>query len=877
MWATLRGRAVASAVRRRDDDSALAVTSPLLASLARDTRELQLLLVPAADVHHAHVHHATVRHADGHHADVHHADGDHADGDHTGAQHTDGHPAGGHHPGGASTRSLLGAVQAAVRDDVLPTPSASADGTLQVHACHGPARQVEVLREALLHLFAEDLTLEPRDVLVMCPDVETYAPLVRAAFGQPGASHPGHRLRVRLADRSLRSTNPLLDTLSGLLALADSRVRASQVLDLAATAPVRRAFGLRDDDLERLREWAGSTGVRWGLGRRQREAYALHAVPQNTWDTGLDRLLLGVAADETDLAWLGLALPLDDVDSSDIDLTGRLAELVERLDAVLRRLHGPQPVGSWIAVLSDALDLLTAVPDEDAWQLVQARRQLSEAAEHGTDLVLRLSEVRALLAGRLAGRPTRANFRTGELTVCTMVPMRSVPHRVVALLGLDDGVFPRAGSVDGDDVLQREPLLGERDVRSEDRQLLLDAVMSAGDHLLLLHTGADPVTGAVRPPSVPLGELLDVVRATAGGLGGVVHRHPLQPFAASDFVADRPFSHDTAALAGAQAAAGPRRPQRGLLTAPLAPRPSDVELPDLVAFLVHPARAFLRRRLEVHVPDAEPSVADALRAELEGLQRWEVGERMLSARLAGVDATAFAQAEWRRGTLPPGPLGMRLLVELEAAVEPLLEAARQVQTGAPRTVDVVVELASGRRLSGTVSGLHDDVLVSTSFSTLAPKHRMPAWVRLLTLAAGSASAPSAAVTLGRGPFRRPVWRSALTVPPDPAAVLRDLVALYDEGMCEPLPVAPGASADYAARRASGSTVAEALDAADAQWSSRFGDGTDRHLAYVHGVSPRLSALSGTPSVAGATEPTRFGALARRLWDPLLACEQLGAP
>ncbi|MEX2290479.1 MAG: exodeoxyribonuclease V subunit gamma [Mycobacteriales bacterium] len=821
--------------RRRDDRSALTIRHPLLASLSRDTRELQLLLGDVDDVH---------------------------------------------HPAGPGRGTLLGQLQTAIRDDLPPQAGATADGTIQVHACHGPARQVEVLREALLHLFEQDCTLEPRDVLVMCPDVESYAPLVRAAFGlpgqgHPGQGHPGHRLRVRLADRSLQQTNPLLDTLANLLRLADGRVTASQVLDLAASAPVRRRFGLRDDDLERLRDWAARAGVRWALGSQQREAYALQGVPQNTWDTGLDRLLLGVAADESEPAWLGLALPLDDVDSSDIDLAGRLAELLDRLDGVLRRLQGPQTVGTWVEVLGEALDLLTDVPDDDAWQLTQARRQLAEAAEHGQDALLRLADLRVLLAGRLAGRPTRANFRTGELTVATMVPMRSVPQRVVALLGLDDGVFPRGGSVDGDDVLQRDPCLGERDVRSEDRQLLLDALMSAGDQLLLLYTGADPVTGANRPPAVPLGELFDVVREMVGDttLAEVLTRHPLQPFDARNFDAARPFSHDTGAFAGARAALQPRTSAGDFLTGPLPARPADVALRDLVAFLVHPTRALLAQRLGVHVPDRQDSVADALAAELDPLQKWDVGDRMLAARLVGLDAAAFNQAEWRRGTLPPGPLGMRLLAELEAAVESLVQAARTVHAGRPRALDVVIDLG-GRTLTGTVEGLHGAVLTSTGYSTLGPKHRLTAWVNLLVVAA-SGEPEVTAVTTGRGPYRKPVWRSTLVAPPQPHEVLRDLVALYDDGLREPLPIATGATHTYADRRRAGSSVEEALEAAEKDWSGRFGDGQDRHLAYVHGPAPAFERL-----LAGADageERTRFGALARRLWAPVFDCETLGAP
>jgi exodeoxyribonuclease V gamma subunit len=832
LWEQLRGRS--APVRRSADTSALDVRSPLLASLGRDTRELQLLLGPVDDVH---------------------------------------------HPAPARERTLLAAVQAAVRDDAVPTAVATADGTVQVHACHGLPRQVEVLREVLLHLLEDDPTLEPRDVLVMCPDVEAAAPLVRAAFGQPDGAHPGHRLRVRLADRSLRRTNPLLDVLAALLELADGRVTAGQVLDLAASPPVRRAFSFSDDELERLRDWVGRAGVRWGLGPQQRAAFSLQGVPQGTWATGLDRVLLGVAADESELEWLDLALPLDDVDSSDIDLAGRLAELLQRLGDVLDRLGGPAPLRDWLVALTDALDLLTSVPDADAWQLGQARRALADAAEHGLDAELRLADLRLLLRGRLAGRPTRANFRTGELTVCTMVPMRSVPHRVVALLGLDDGVFPRAGSVDGDDVLARDPCLGERDVRSEDRQLLLDAVLSAGDSLVLLHTGADAVTGARRPPAVPLGELLDVLRATVGdeSLEGVLHRHPLQPFDGRDFRADEPFSHDERSLAGARAAAGSRVPARPLLVAPLPPRGGDVALADLVAVLVSPAQAFLRQRLGVVVPDREEAVREAVQVELDGLEAWDVGERMLASRLAGVDPADFRQAEWRRGTLPPGPLGLRLLTELEGAVEPLAAAALRLPTGVRRALDVVVDLGDGRRLSGTVGGLSNGVLVSASYSRVAPKHRLTAWARLLAVAAsGHSGAVSRAVTLGRGPYRRPAWQSVLQVPDDPLPVLRDLVALHDDGLRAPLPLVAGASSEYAARRERGSSVQEALAAAQASWNSPYGgDGSDRHVVRVHGPSPSLDGLLVEPGVG--EEPTRFGALARRLWAPLLGCEQMGAP
>ena len=846
MWDRLSARPAGG--KRRDDDSGLHVTHPLLASLARDTRELQQRLQPVVDV------------------DT-------------------------HHPAAGVPTSLLGHLQRAVRDDVVPAQVAPADGSVQVHACHGPARQVEVLREALLHAFESDASLEPRDVLVMCPDVEAWAPLVKAAFGQGAAAgpdaHPGHRLRVRLADRSLRQTNPLLGTVAGLLDLAGWRVTASELLDLAATEPVRRRFGFSDDDLEQLRAWAARAGVRWGIGSQQRSAFDLDTVRSGTWTTGLDRVLLGVTADESELTWLDTALPLDDVDSTDVDLAGRLAELVDRLWSVLARLQGPQPAAAWTTELGRALDLLTDVRERDAWQVAQARRELAAATEHsaspagGADLLL--ADVRAMLAGRLAGRPTRANFRTGELTVCTMVPMRSVPHRVVALLGLDDDAFPRGAGVDGDDVLSRDPCVGERDRRSEDRQLLLDAVLSAGDRLLLLYTGADPVTGQERPPAVPLGELLDVLAQTAGvPPEALVRRHPLQPFDPRNVDAADPFSFDPHALRAARASVGERVPPRPLLPAPLPPQAeAEVSLADLVAFVQHPVQAFLRQRLGVRVPEEDDDVSDALETELGGLAKWNVGERMLSARLSGVETSAFLQAELRRGTLPPARLGFAVLDDLQRAVDELVACCLPVHDGTAQVVDVALDLGGGRRLSGTVGSLHGDAVVSSSYSTLAPKHRLASWVRLLAVAATVPERPWRAVTTGRGPFRKPTWRSTMQAPPDPLTVLRELVDLRDRGLCEPLPVAPGASAAYAERRRGGASVEEAVETASKEWGSLFGDDKDRHLVYVHGDGVPLSALLAEPPAdderSWSDDPSRFGVLARRLWTPLLAVESVGIP
>ena len=866
LWEAVRGAGGAAPGRRSADPTAGLAAHPLLRSLARDARELQLRL-PIAEPGGAVV-------------DV-------------------------HHPAPERTpTTLLERLQDDLRHDRAPVlTDVAGDDSVAVHSCHGADRQVEVLREAVLGLLADDPTLEPRDVVVMCPDVETFAPLITAAFGGAGdGEHPGHRLQVRLADRALTQVNPLLGVLGTVLDLADARLTASELLDLAESEPVRRRFRFDDDDLERLRTLVSRAGVRWGLDQEHRAAYRLGRVADNTWERGLDRLLVGVAMSGDEQVWLDTALPLDEVDSRDADLVGRLAELVDRVGEVLDRMRGgrsdggghtgERSLGGWLDALTLAVDALTATAPADVWQLTQTRAVLAEVRGSVDDPgeggpALTLHDVRAVLGDHLAGRPTRANFRTGTLTVATLLPMRSVPHRVVCLLGLDDQVFPRARGTDGDDVLARDPCVGERDAAAEDRQLLLDAILAATERLVVVHSGADERTNAPRPPAVPVGELLDTLDATVT-VGGrpahehVVRHHPLQPFAARNFStrAGRPFSFDATQLAGARALVSGRATPPRFLDGPLPARAAgvrdDVDLTDLVRFVEHPVKAFLRQRLSLIPRGEEEEPDEALPVDPDGLARWAIGERLLADRLAGHDVTACIEAERRRGTLPPGALGERLVRDLGRQAEDLKRAADPLWGEPAHDVTLSAALGDGTTVVGTVPGVRGTTLASVTFSRLAPKHRAAAWVQLLALAVAHPERPWSSATLGKGGRGEPPARAVVPgIDPERArAVLADLVALRAEGLRAPLPLFPKASERYVADRPR-RTTRQAFDAARRTWSGDYGDARDPAHVLVWGRDRALDDVAGAPTGPGADaggESTRFGELAVRLWRPLREAE-----
>ncbi|WP_372733775.1 exodeoxyribonuclease V subunit gamma [Nocardioides sp.] len=767
------------------------------------------------------------------------------------------------------------------------------DRSVQVHACHGPARQVQVLREVVLGLLEDSASgaaegerpLEPRDVLVMCPDIENYAPLIHAAFGLgevtervSGGGHPGHRLRVQLADRALTRTNPLLGVAAALLELAGSRATASAVLDLAQSPPVRRRFGFVDDDLDDLTSWVRESGVRWGFDAEHREPFGVRYL-QNTWRFGLDRVLTGVAMSDDSRGWLDTALPLDDVGSNRVDLAGRFAEFLDRLVTTTDRLTGTRPLGEWLDALGEGVLALTRVDRDDQWMTGQLQRELgrvgAEAGVRGTEAGvrgtegLRISDVRALLADHVAGRPTRANFRAGSLTVCTMVPMRSVPHRVVCLLGLDDGVFPRQRTTDGDDALARRPVTGERDVRSEDRQLLLDAVGAATEHLVVTYSGADAGSGQERPPAVPLGELLDALDRTTEEpvRDRIVTRHPLQGFDVRNVESGRlgrptPFTFDQRMLAAARVTTQPRTAPPPFLAEPLdPPAPDDVALADLVAFFRDPVKGFFRA-LEVTLPWDVDAVSDAMPVEIDQLDTWQVGTRMLEDVVdRQIHPDLALQLEWRRGALPPGQLGWRRANEIREQVMNLGIAALTHRQVTPKAHDVDIALRGGRRLTGTVTPVYGDRLVAVGYSKLDGKHLLESWVRLLALAAGLPDHNWTALTVGRAP-RGSQAAQRLLGPPDgePLSLLQDLVDLYDLGRRAPLHLPLKTSFAYATALHHGQ---DPKPEANKKWESKLYPGEDAAPAHERVWGPH----------APLDDLTELPALAERLWGPLLRSER----
>lgn len=611
-------------------------------------------------------------------------------------------------PRATDARTLLGRLQESIRQlrpSWVEAPEGGADRlplredpSLRVHVCHTRLRELEVLREALLDALAADPTLEPRDIAVMAPVIDDYLPLVPAVFGPSNAARgplPWHA-----ADVGLSRTHPVFEAALALMALPDSRVTAPDVAGLVGLDPVARALDLDADARDALTRWLGRARVAWGIDGAARGAFGVPPIAAHTFAWGLSRMIAGfVHGDDragVELPPPGL-LPVDGIDAAGAPALGALDRLLVAIDALRREAGEPRPASVWFARLQSLFDAFIAVdPDDRAAEEANAllHRHLQtlrrEVADAGCDPALDFAGAREALRARLDGDAGRAPFLPGAIAFCGMVPQRAVPHRVIAVLGLDDGAFPRARGDGGLDPMARHPRLGDRDPRSDDRYLFLETLMAARDRLHLSFVGEGAHDGKPRAPAAPLAELLAFLDARHGiaatdakaGRPWLV-KHPLQPFDRRYFERGDPrlVSRDrilAAALEAPPQAEAPLVPDTAT-TADAAP-PTVVPLRALCDYFRDPAKHLLVEGLGLRLDaldDEALSDAEPLDAEVPRLERAE--QRLVGEALESGGSLPDAAPAWLAagGVLPPGRSGERAWAALRDVADTLLGRARR--------------------------------------------------------------------------------------------------------------------------------------------------------------------------------------------------------
>ncbi|CAN5614493.1 exodeoxyribonuclease V subunit gamma [soil metagenome] len=750
--------------------------------------------------------------------------------------------------------SLLHAIQADVLDRAAPTVLAGlqeSDLSLQVHACHSRLREVEVLHDRLRGLLDDDPSLQPQHIAVLAPNIGDYLPLVRAVFG---ALAPGDArfIPFTLSDRPQAQSHPLLRLFLSLLALPQARRTVTEVRHLLAVPAVMSALALSEADLQRLDAWMDGAGIRWGEDEAMREALGLGRWREHSFAFGLDRLLLGYATgDDADLD--GIA-PYPEIEGADAECLDRLLSLLARLSALTEWMRMPHVAQDWRQrLVREFLALLPAQPVDDAEP--QARRAVLEALDTFASQAegagaLPVEVVAAALQDALAAPSPHQPFLGGGVTFAGMVPLRTVPFRVIALLGMDADAFPRrepAGDINRlvNTASGHSRLLGDRSVREDDRFLFLQLLSAARDVFYLSYGGFDTRDGRVREPSSLVSQLLDTAQhylpdgATGDARSRLVIEHPLQPFSPLAFGQgdSRRFSYRREWRQPRDAG---RRSLSPFVVSALgatkdhgdAGRP-PLDLAALQHFLRNPARAFLRHRLGLQLPRMDAGDPDR---EPLGDNKLLQHQRMTLLLEGDRDATALHA----RGLLPPGREGVERAEDARARAAPLRDALQAWLGGDDgEGMRIEGELAlAGAPVQVRVGGVHrvgDELRHARALAGgLKGKHWLPALLDHLGLAALHGTAARGCVLfhgkqkeegdLGVESRELPVLDAATA-----QAWLQALVELWEQGQRRPLPFAPDAA--WAWREA----IDLKPDARDAAWNGMqavfedrngFGDGFD---------------------------------------------------
>ena len=767
---------------------------------------------------------------------------------------------------GDAADTCLGAVQ---RDIVGrpstgehgPTPQVGPDDTLQIHVCHSATREVEVLHDRLLGLLDDHPDIQPADVLVLTPNLDAYAPVIEAVFGA------ANRIPFNIGRQRAR-VGTAISAFLDLLALAGSRYTASQMLAPLRAASVRQSFGLQEGDLGRVSEWVQRARIRWGMDATHCTEEGVSAPTHNNWQHGLRRLLLAYAVPDENVL-------LDGVVPCTLDQWGFQAGAgdYERLGAFIHYCELASALNDWTAdertptawaerlhteVLNRFFIRAPNFDPESAREIDSVSRLIDDFAKEcamaGSDIPVPFEVLRESLANR-ARVDSRANPRLADgVTVAGLATGQVFPAKVVCVLGMNDGAFPRVpppavfGFMDrlfGENARQ----LGDRDVRDEDRFAFLEALLAARRCFVVSYTGRDLMEDKPIPPSVVVSELTDYLRRRFPADEDWEIRHPLQPFNRRYFTSgDRNlFSYAQAMENAARAVERiPQPPARFAGELPPAPATPGGEIPlhEFIRFSASPAKYFLRNRLGLYLDVYDDETGDDEPFELDHLEAWQLKADLFERQQNGfASGQALVAAT---GQLPPENLGRIQYRETERDVAGIVAALAPYKDYCTEVaVDVSID---GLRIVGSVGQCHKDRarFLWQRIGDIREKDRVEAWLLLLALTC-SVERPVTAILLGSKTNAPAIM--AGPAPEQARSHLDRWLKAWMDGQRQPLPFFPTTSWKWLTGNAS-----QVEDA----WFGLYGDGKDDYHRIAFGDDPFTGA---------------FRSLAKELLEPLVEAMQ----
>jgi exodeoxyribonuclease V gamma subunit len=681
------------------------------------------------------------------------------------------------------------------------------DTSVQVHSCHSPMREIEVLHDNLLAMFEEDSDLMPKDIIVMTPDIEKYAPYIHAVFDSQ--TDKSLRIPYSVADQSPRTESRMIEGFLALFDINDGRFGAVQVLSLLEYPGMKERFDLAESDIELIERWVTDTQIRWGIDADSRLDAGLSGFTENTWQSGLQRLILGYAMPGLQHHMFNGILPYDNIEGGDAQTLGNFLSFIERLISWSKKLAQPQTLRSWQMTLAALVDRFFKLDENQERQLQVLRNFLDNLAdiENKADFHddVQPAVIKSYLKSRLDQNRYGSGFLTGGITFCAMLPMRSIPFKIICLIGMGNDAYPRDFQPLNFDLIARHPQPGDRSRRNDDKYLFLESILSARQTLYISYVGQSIQDNSILPPSVLVSELLDTIEKSFVGLDQrnplekIVTKHRLQAFSSWYFRGGTglfSYSIDNMLASRSEKADPPtffetRIPQSPEEVA----QGQKLELDSLCRFFSNPTRFFIQRRLGFFLADNISMLEDRENFVLIALEKYLVEQNLLKARLSGSDLVDFKPIQKALGQLPHGHVGDFSYNEMSVEVEGFVKKIERFTSAAPMdSLEIDVQLA-GFDLRGRVPDITESGWVNIRYARKNVKNILSSWIYHLVLChEAPPEYPRTSFLISKN--------SAIQFGPVPEskALIETLLNLFRSGLEEPIHFFPESSHEYAQQK-----------------------------------------------------------------------------
>jgi len=709
-------------------------------------------------------------------------------------------------------------------------PSSGIDPSVQVHSCHSPMREIEVLHDNLLAMFEEDPDLLPKDIIVMTPDIHLYAPFVQAVFG--AQMDQKKRIPFAIADQSIIKESRIIEGFMAILDLNNSRMSVNRVMALLELSEIKEKFNISESEIEILERWIKETNIRWGIDEEHRRRIGLPAFSENTWKAGIERLLLGYAMPGFESKMFSRILPYDHIEGSEAKTLGKFIEFIDRLFNSVDSFNQARTLSGWSQFFSDIIEQFFA-PEQDSEPELHILRNILEdmpkkEALSGFEKTIKIEVVKSFLWGLLENEHLRRGFISGGVTFCAMLPMRSIPFKVVCLVGMNSDAYPREAKKLEFDLMAKQPRIGDRNRRNDDKYIFLEALLSARNKFYISYVGQSIQDNARIQPSVLVSEFIDCIKEGFGFSGEqVVIYHRLQAFSPEYFKNNSKlfsYSHENFVASSKMFERKEMPPFISKTLSEPDKEFKDLSIKELCAFFNNPAKYLLEKRLGIYLHERAGILDERENFRLDHLGKYVLDQELVTKRLSGSSLKDMYPLIKASGGLPHGNVGEYLYNEMSLDAEDFVRKIKdKTKDQHLEELDVELDIA-GFKMFDHVTDVHENGMIKTIYANTKPKYLLNTWIYHLIACVLLEQKHSVLSLLI---CKDAAWEfKSVSHALD---ILKSLLEIYWKGISEPLHFFPVSSFEYVwAITQKNRIQPEALKAAQVKWiGSDFSHGESK--------------------------------------------------